>query len=85
MGLLTRFSPSHIAQFCRDWIAMLGYRSADQNGGSARGYLGDLSHRLRSGIVGYNAIIASVPWISMQAWRVRNLLICPQTRVGSKS
>jgi hypothetical protein len=33
MGLVTRFSPSHIAQFCRDWTAMLGYRSADQNGG----------------------------------------------------
>jgi hypothetical protein len=27
---VTRFSPSHIAQFCRDWTAMLGYRSADQ-------------------------------------------------------
>jgi hypothetical protein len=35
-GLVTRFSPSHIAQFCRDWTAMLGYRSADQNGGDAR-------------------------------------------------
>jgi hypothetical protein len=34
MGLVTRFSPSHIAQFWRDWTAMLGYRSADQNGGS---------------------------------------------------
>ena len=33
MGLVTRFSPSHIAQFWRDWTAMLGYRSADQNGG----------------------------------------------------
>jgi len=36
MGLVTRFSPSHIAQFCRDWTAMLGYRSADQNGGYVR-------------------------------------------------
>ena len=36
MGLVTRFSPSHIAQFCHDWTAMLGYRSADQNGGSVR-------------------------------------------------
>ena len=36
MGLVTRFSPSHIAQFCRDWIAMLGYRSADHNDGSSR-------------------------------------------------
>jgi hypothetical protein len=36
MGLVTRFSPSHIAQFWRDWTAMLGYRSADQNGGTAR-------------------------------------------------
>ncbi len=36
MGLVTRFSPSHIAQFWRDWTATLGYRSADQNGGSAR-------------------------------------------------
>jgi hypothetical protein len=36
MGLVTRFSPSHIAQFWRDWTAMLGYRSADQNGGDAR-------------------------------------------------
>jgi hypothetical protein len=34
VGLVTRFSPSHIAQFWRDWTAMLGYRSADQNGGS---------------------------------------------------
>ena len=32
-GLVTRFSPSHIAQFWRDWTSMLGYRSADQNGG----------------------------------------------------
>ena len=31
------------------------------NGGSARGYLGDLSHRLRSGIVSHNGTIASVP------------------------
>jgi hypothetical protein len=36
MRLMTRFSPSHIAQFWRDWTAMLGYRSADQNGGNAR-------------------------------------------------
>ena len=35
-GLVTRFSPSHIAQFWRDWTAMLGYRSADQNGGTVR-------------------------------------------------
>ena len=34
IGLVTRFSPSHIAQFCRDWTAMLGYRSADQIDGS---------------------------------------------------
>ena len=34
MGLVTRFSPSHIGQFWRDWTATLGYRSADQNGGS---------------------------------------------------
>ena len=33
MGLVTRFSPSHIAPFCRDWTAVLGYQSADQNGG----------------------------------------------------
>ena len=33
-GLVTRFSPSHIAQFCHDWTAMLGYRPAYQNGGS---------------------------------------------------
>jgi hypothetical protein len=33
MRLVTRLSPSHIAQFCRDRTAMLGYRSADQNGG----------------------------------------------------
>ena len=33
MGLVTRFSPSHIAQFWHDWTATLGYRSADQNGG----------------------------------------------------
>jgi hypothetical protein len=30
-GLVTRFSPSCIAQFWCDWTAMLGYRSADQN------------------------------------------------------
>jgi len=46
-GLVTRFSPSHIAQFCRDWTAMLGYRSADQNGGSAR-VLPDLVHHSAS-------------------------------------
>ena len=33
-GLVTRFSPSHIAQFWRDWTAIPGYRPADQNGGS---------------------------------------------------
>ena len=33
MGLVTGFSPSRIAQFWRDWTAMLGYRSADQIGG----------------------------------------------------
>ena len=38
LGLVTRFSPSHIAQFSRDWTAMPGYRSADQNGGYACGY-----------------------------------------------
>jgi len=32
-GLVTRFPPSYIAQFRRDWTAMLGYRAADQNGG----------------------------------------------------
>jgi len=36
MGLVTRFPPSHIAQFWRDWTAMPGYRSADQNGGNVR-------------------------------------------------
>jgi hypothetical protein len=36
MGLVTRFSPSHIAQFWRDSTAVLGYRSVDQNGGFAR-------------------------------------------------
>jgi hypothetical protein len=36
MGLVTRFSPSHIAQFWRDWTAKLGYRSADQIGGDVR-------------------------------------------------
>jgi hypothetical protein len=30
LGLVTRFS-RHIAQFWRDWTAILGYRSADQN------------------------------------------------------
>ena len=46
-GLVTRFSPFHIAQFWRDWTAMLGYRSADQNGGSAR-VLPDLVHHSAS-------------------------------------
>ena len=40
MGLVTRISPSHIAQFWRDWNAMLGYRSADQSGGYLRTGLG---------------------------------------------
>lgn len=44
---------------------------------SARGYLADLSYRLRSGIVGRNGTIASVPWISMQARRVRELTHLP--------
>ena len=29
------FLTVNIAQFWRDWTAMLGYRSADQNGGTA--------------------------------------------------
>ena len=33
-GLVTRFPPSHTAQFWRDWTAIPGCRSADQNGGS---------------------------------------------------
>jgi len=52
-----------------------------QIGGSARGYLADLSHRLRSGIVGHNGTIASVPWISMQARRAQELTHLPQTEL----
>jgi hypothetical protein len=52
-GASDTFLTSHIAQFCRDWAAMLGYRSADQNGGSARGYLANSSNCQRSGHHGH--------------------------------
>ena len=67
------------------WMAPFVIRpesSAVHIGGSARGYLADLSLRLRSGIVGHNGTIASVPEISMQARRTQGTYSSAAIRAG---